>query len=153
MKIKRIMIFLLVFAVVLGLSNIGTIRAQEDWQISPREWVLNTEGIEVIDVHVAEPLSGVKDVAIAIEGIDGSLIEQVSDYSIGGDSIGDLVIKFRPSIDTLAELLLGNDVVYVNVNVTVMHLDENLLDSVHLFDGIDVKYAEMNQVRPFVVEE
>lgn len=130
--ILGVVVALLVSGVVLT----STAKAQEDYQISPRQWVLETEGLEVVDVHIAIPLSVIDRDSVNVV-IGGEVDVDVMNLAVGADSRGDLVIKFIPDLS----LLEDGDL--LDVKVSFNYLDEEVEVFENVFENIEVKEAVM----------
>lgn len=148
---KKIIVSVVVMLLVVsGIKVVSKVGAQDDIQVSPREWVLGSAGIEVIDVHVATSLALIdrESVVVSVEGIGDYLgiSIPVENVSVGSDNRGELVVKFVPDLNS-AELPEGIESlvgVKLSVRVEGRLIDGGVLDET--FEGIGVKDTPVTEV-------
>jgi len=90
---KKTSLLALVIILIIGSLFVA---AQEDFLVSPRLWVLGTNAMDSITIHVAYPYSSAYTVDVVIKGDYGYTITDVSTFS---DLRGDLVARFVPPAD------------------------------------------------------
>ena len=148
---KKILLSLAIVALLVSSINIvSKTKAQEDVQVSPREWVLGSSGVEVIDVHIAVSLALVdrESVEVSVVGVEDyeGVVVPVEDMSIGADRRGDLVIKFVPNLDEATvpeefDSLIGATLA---VRISGRLIDGNVIDE--SFEGIGVKDTPVTNI-------
>lgn len=90
---KKFLVLLLLVGGVLSSNAIKSTKAQEEpIQVSPSVWVLGTNAVEDITVHVAYPYSNVESVEVSVDDV---AFEPTSVYF---DARLELVFKFNPGL-------------------------------------------------------
>jgi len=148
---KKILLSLMVAVLLVSAINmVSKVGAQDDIQVSPREWVLGSTGVEVIDIHIATSLALVdrESVGVSVEGIGDyeGIVVPVENISVGADRKGELVIKFVPNLDEVVmpegiESLIGATLA---VRVEGFLIDGSVLDE--SFEGIGVKDTPVTEL-------
>jgi len=144
---KKIIVSVVVMLLVVsGVKMVSKVGAQDEMQVSPREWVLGSAGIEVIDVHIATSLTLIdrESVAVSVEGIGDyvGVSIPVENVSVGSDNRGELVVKFVPDLSS-AELPDGIESlagVKLRVRVEGRLIDGGILEET--FEGVEIKVLQ-----------
>lgn len=106
---KKILVLFLFAGVIFSTDAVSRTFAQEDIQISPRVWVIKSNVVNDITIHVAYNyvMAVSEGITLTVEG------EKIEVFSPFADSRGDLVIRFTPNMTLYSAGQTGTIVVTI----------------------------------------